>query len=93
MFINGAHYSRSPFDNATNALWLWETGSYFNSAISYLLHPFPSYLKFWFWRVQRLLDKRMKNYYTSTDYKAVKDPSDAFATSWPQFKKTAAHST
>jgi hypothetical protein len=76
-----------------NSLWSWGTGSYFNSTILYRLHPFPGYLKFRFWRVRRFLDKRMKNYDTLTDDKTVKDPSDVFATSGPQFKKTAAHST
>jgi len=37
-----------------NALWSWETGSYFNSTILYLLHPFPGYLKFLFWCVRCL---------------------------------------
>ena len=76
-----------------NALWSWETGSYFNSTILYLLHPFPGYLKFMFWRVRCFFDKRMKNYDMLTDNKTVKHPSNAFATSGPQFKKTAAHST
>ena len=76
-----------------NALWSWETGSYFNSTILYLLHPFSGYLQFLLWRVRCFLDKRMKNYDALTDDKTVKHPSNAFATSWPQFKKTATHST
>ena len=69
-----------------NALWSWETGSYFNSTILYLLHPFPGYFKFPFRSIRCFLDKRIKNHNTLTDDKTVKRPSDAFATPRSQFK-------
>jgi hypothetical protein len=66
-----------------NAIWSWETGSYFNSTILYLLQPFPGYIQFLLWRVRCFLDKRVKNYSTLTDEKKIKYPSNTFATSRP----------